>query len=91
VLAISSLLFRLHLSSLIRRFSESVHKYAARTARLVTVLMENPSARHTEFSLGTIAVPWPRTHALKLGYSVAQTKLAASSVLPEPLYLAICG
>jgi len=43
----------LHLCSLVRRFSGLVRKIATRAARLVTVLTENPPARHTEFSLGT--------------------------------------
>src|SRR6516162_9314439 len=47
----------LHLCSLVRRFSGPVRKFATRAARLVTVLTENPPARHTEFSLGTVAHP----------------------------------
>ena len=43
----------LHLCSLVRRFSGLVRKIATRAARLVTVLTENPPARHTEFSSGT--------------------------------------
>ena len=39
----------LHLCSLVRRFSGPVRKFATRTARLVTVLTENPPARHTIF------------------------------------------
>ena len=46
-------LHALHLCSLVRRFSGSVRKFATRTAPLVTVLTENPPARHMEFSLGT--------------------------------------
>src|SRR5215469_201736 len=45
----------LHLCSLVRRFSGSVRKFATQAARLVSVLTENPPARHTEFSLGTVA------------------------------------
>src|SRR6516162_976088 len=44
----------LHLCSLVRRFSGPVRKFATRAARPVTVLTENPPARHTEFSLGTV-------------------------------------
>ena len=43
----------LHLCSLVRRFSGPVRKFATRAARLVTVLTENPPARHAEFSLGS--------------------------------------
>ena len=47
----------LHLCSLVRRFSGSVRKLATRAARLATVLTENPPARQTEFSLGTVVYP----------------------------------
>jgi len=47
----------LYLRSLATTFWEFVHKGATQTAHLVTVLMEDPSVRHTEFSLGTFQLP----------------------------------
>ena len=57
VLMMFSRAFRLHplhVCSLVRTFSGPVRKIATRAARLVTVLTENPPARQTEFSLGTV-------------------------------------
>jgi len=94
VLLIFSRPFRLHplhLCSLVRRFSGSVRKFATRAARLVTVLTENPPARHTEFSLGTMELP-ARFAGLAGGLSVVlMRESAATTTGPSAAAIAAQG